>query len=241
MVERTEVPPRDKATEGIRAYIAEHGLKGGDQLPPERELCQAIGVSRTTLRGAVAQLISQNILESRQGSGTYLCLERSMCYLGKTYNYTEAVRNAGRVPGARTVSAGLVEATLSISEKLDIPEGSPVFVLRRVRTADGEPTCIETSYVNRELCPGIEDHDFENASLYGILDAEYGVRVSHTSERINVVAVNEWEAELLGVEQGTPAFLQRGLEKNDDMVSVEYFRSIILPSRYRLAMSYEVE
>ena len=64
------IPPKDRAVEGILWYIQEHGLEGGDRLPPERELCELIGVSRTALRGAIALLISRDTLESRQGSGT---------------------------------------------------------------------------------------------------------------------------------------------------------------------------
>ena len=53
-------------------YIKSEGLKGGDPLMPERELAEKLGVSRTALRAAITQLISTHVLESRQGSGTYV-------------------------------------------------------------------------------------------------------------------------------------------------------------------------
>lgn len=48
-------------------------MRIGDRLPPERQLAQQLHVSRQTLRRAVRVLVDQNILESRQGSGTYVC------------------------------------------------------------------------------------------------------------------------------------------------------------------------
>ena len=56
----------------IRAMILEGKLVAGDRLPPERELCEALGVSRPTLRETIRSLVAMNILESRHGAGTFV-------------------------------------------------------------------------------------------------------------------------------------------------------------------------
>ena len=38
------IPPKDRAFEGIRWYIKQYGLQGGDRLPAERVLCEELGV-----------------------------------------------------------------------------------------------------------------------------------------------------------------------------------------------------
>ena len=53
----------------IREVILRRRLQPGDRLPPERELCQELGVNRTTLRAALAQLGREGLLTARQGSG----------------------------------------------------------------------------------------------------------------------------------------------------------------------------
>lgn len=55
----------------LQQMVAQMAL--GDRLPPERQLAQQLRVSRQTLRRAVRVLVDQNVLESRQGSGTYVC------------------------------------------------------------------------------------------------------------------------------------------------------------------------
>lgn len=48
----------------------------GDRLPSERELSELLGVSRTTLRQGIKVLESAGRLETRVGSGTYVCSEQ---------------------------------------------------------------------------------------------------------------------------------------------------------------------
>ena len=52
--------------------IAARGLKPGDRLPTERALAVELGVSRSRLREAMQPLISQGVVRSRQGGGTYV-------------------------------------------------------------------------------------------------------------------------------------------------------------------------
>jgi GntR family transcriptional repressor for pyruvate dehydrogenase complex len=56
----------------FRKAIAEGTLKIGDKLPPERELCIQLGVSRTSLREAVRILETYGVLETTHGGGTYV-------------------------------------------------------------------------------------------------------------------------------------------------------------------------
>lgn len=57
----------------IRAYILDQGLRPGDPLKPEAELARLFGVSRSSVREAVKALESIGILETRRGSGVYVC------------------------------------------------------------------------------------------------------------------------------------------------------------------------
>ena len=56
----------------IRALIEEGRVKRGDQLPTERELSEILRVSRGTVREAIRTLESMQLVESRQGNGTYV-------------------------------------------------------------------------------------------------------------------------------------------------------------------------
>ncbi|MFC2768229.1 MAG: FadR/GntR family transcriptional regulator [Mitsuokella sp.] len=68
----------DKTVEQIIKYITDNNLQPEEKLPTESEFIQKLHVGRGTLREAIKQLNSRNILESRQGSGTYVSAKRGI-------------------------------------------------------------------------------------------------------------------------------------------------------------------
>src|SRR5213595_2104257 len=56
----------------LRDMIHSGELSPGDRLPPERDLAKLLGVSRPTLRAGIRSLSTVGILQSRQGSGTFV-------------------------------------------------------------------------------------------------------------------------------------------------------------------------
>lgn len=69
------LPPLGRArqvADALSRYIDEAKLEAGDRLPAERELMQALGIGRSSVREAVSQLQALGVLETRIGRGTYL-------------------------------------------------------------------------------------------------------------------------------------------------------------------------
>lgn len=63
----------DRVTMDIMEMITvRQRFKPGDKLPNENELSEELGVSRTTLREAVNNLVAQNVLEKKRGKGTFV-------------------------------------------------------------------------------------------------------------------------------------------------------------------------
>ncbi|MDQ0988909.1 FadR/GntR family transcriptional regulator [Streptomyces sp. V3I7] len=60
----------------LREYVEHEDLHAGDNLPPERELAERLGVSRTSVRQAIVALEVQGLVEVRHGGGTYLLRDR---------------------------------------------------------------------------------------------------------------------------------------------------------------------
>ena len=235
MTELFDISPRDKAVEGILWLIQSEGLKGGDQLPAERVLQERLGVSRTALRGAIASLSSAHVLESRVGSGTYVRPKPPINIFQRSRAFSDAVRQAGMEPSTRVVHVETYDVDEKLAQKFEVKAGTPVMELCRLRMADDMPVAVETTYVNRTLAPDIQNNDFQTVGLYEVLERDYGLRPKHSHERISVTQANAEEAELLGIDEGTPVFYERGLEMNKDGVPIEYFKAAIVPSRFRFA------
>ena len=70
---------------------------------------------------------------------------------------------------------GLVPASADIAPCSEIVEDVPVFRLRRLRLADGDPMGVQTTYIPASLVPGIETFGFADASLYDVLGTHYNL------------------------------------------------------------------
>ncbi|PIE61656.1 MAG: GntR family transcriptional regulator [Desulfobacterales bacterium] len=62
----------DQVFDQIRELIYRGRLKPGEKLMPERELAQAMGVSRTTIRDAIQRLSAMGLIVQKQGQGTFV-------------------------------------------------------------------------------------------------------------------------------------------------------------------------
>lgn len=222
---------RERACELVEGFILSHHLAPGDRLPSERDLCHEWGLNRTTLRSALSYLSSLGVVEGRLGSGTYVAQSKLRRNLQDTLGFTQAAELNGLTVRARVLSAEQREADKSITHRLHIRLGSPVYVLRRLRLLDDVPTAIETVLANADLMPGLIDHDFSTESLYEVMKSVYGYVPSKGEERLSVTQVDEDEALALNVAVGTPAFFQSGVVCDKEGMPLEYFKGVILSER----------
>ena len=63
----------ESAFEQLISYVVNGSWKPGDRIPPERELCQQLGIARTSLREALKAMELVGMLDSRVGDGTFVC------------------------------------------------------------------------------------------------------------------------------------------------------------------------
>ncbi len=114
-----------EAIQRIKKMIRSGRLSAGDRLPPEREMAAQLGLSRNALREAVRALALLNILEARQGNGTYVTSldpDRLMEPLDFILSVGDATRlHLGEVRGFLEAGAAYLAAKgISDSEILEI-------------------------------------------------------------------------------------------------------------------------
>lgn len=94
----------DEVASRVRALIEEQQLEAGMKLPAERQLAVQLGVSRNSLREALAKLVSEGVLISRRGGGTFVRWQHETWSEQK---YRSAVENAdGGRPGLQLRHSG---------------------------------------------------------------------------------------------------------------------------------------
>jgi GntR family transcriptional regulator len=231
------IPVHAAIARWLTDLIGRGDLVPGDRLPREDVFAASLGVSRMTLRQALATLEGKGTLERKtgRGGGTFVREPRIECDLTGMAGFTEQMRRANLRAGARVVSATTVPAIAKAASALGVQRGTPVHEIVRVRTARREPLAIERSSFPTGPFPDLLEHGL-SGSLYGLMTRVYGLRPSSAVESMEPVIARADEAELLRVDPGTALMLVTRTAFTSAGLAVEFARDIFRPDRIKIAL-----
>jgi GntR family transcriptional regulator len=221
----------------LRQMIQQGLIPSGGMLPPEMEICQAYNVGRQTVRQAIARLVDEDLVERFAGRGTFVRQQPTHIQFFLDRSFTQQMRELGRVPHSRVLSvqSGAVDSNLiPILQKYN---SAPCVTLERLRLGDEEPICHQISTILSENCPGIEQVDFASQSLYEILVTHFHLTIQRIDHVVRAIAADEYRAELLDVEAGTPLLFVGTTTFLDDEKIIEYSASYYRADRYEYSTS----
>lgn len=232
----TDFVPRYYAIEqSLRTRIA--ALDEHAPLPSDSQLCEEFGVSRMTARGAVQRLVQDGLVYRVPGRGTFVAPARASRTASHILSFSDEMRRRGRTPSSRVVEQARRPATDEEARRLGTDE---VFVLRRVREADGEPVALETAVFPAERVAAVLDRDLEGASVFATL-ANAGLVPTAGRADIAAQAAGAEDAKLLGVKRGEPLLVERRLIHDQDGAPLELTESRYVGARYGLGVEFDVE
>jgi GntR family transcriptional regulator len=208
-------------------------MSPGTPVPPERELAQRYGTSRTTVRQALAELVIEGRLLRMQGKGTFVAVPKVAQVL-ELSSYTEGMRAQGLHPQTHILDSGYVSADDELAALLDIRPGNRVLRIHRLRLADGQPMSVDASHLSARRFPGLHRSLERHPSLYEALATDYGVEVAEAQETIETVLADPRDARLLGVDVGLPLLLLSRHSFASGGTPVEWAQSRYRGDRYKL-------
>jgi GntR family transcriptional regulator len=237
MTQESDDTLRGRAWEGVADAIRAGGFQPGDRLPPERELAERLGVSRSTLRLALHDMERAGVLTRRpgRGGGTFVAVPRVERDLGSFAGLGEYIRRQGLEAGARVIGLALTTADAATAEALRIRAGAPVVSVDRVRLAGGEPIAVERSRFPAERFPGLAERAL-GGSLYDLMREEYGLVPVRAVERIEPVAADLGVADLLGIDPGTPLLAVERIAYDADDIPLEHANDLFRGDRTRVTV-----
>lgn len=209
-----------KVMRAIREAIAHNRFAPNAALPPERELADRFGVSRITIRKALAGLAEQGLLSKRQGAGNFVAAEPSRIEksLSNITSFSEDMASRSLVPSSQWVSKTRGLVTPEDALALGLSPGSAVFRFSRVRFADDTPMAFEVATIPGFCLPSAEA---VGESLYDALEAS-GYRPIRALQRLRAINLDAEQAAYLEAEVGAAALLieRRGFHRNGLAVEV---------------------
>ena len=200
------------------------------RFPTERELTEAYGVSRNTVREALRQLGHQGLLERQRGRGTTVRPRELEQLLGGPYSLHATLEAQGvdQSSQVRSLSLGChPQAAAALGRE---PDAELVY-LERLRLADQAPLAWDRSWLPAELARPLLHCDFARLGLYRQLRDRCGVELTGGEERIRPVVPSGPERALLGLGPGQAAFFVERLVRSGGR-SVEYRQTLVRGDRF---------
>lgn len=189
----------------IMGKIADGSLRVGDRLPPEAEYAATLGVSRSTLRKAYAELEAAGVLTRRKRAGTQIIADTPRQRFRMATTGLQELLSLGRdttlaITGTRRVGADMIAPLAELGARQDWLEVSGT------RTLAGETTPFS---VNRVYVParfaGIEPLlAAQETSVFQAIETQFGVRVARVSQTVRAIPCPAAEARAMGLAEGAP-------------------------------------
>lgn len=198
----SDLPLHAQAERSLRDLLSAPGHRPGTLLPDEVSLANAMGVSRNTLRAAIARLVDEGRLERRAGVGTRIVEPKVHSGVGAWQSFTREMAAKGIAVETFSAAARVVACPEEIAPGLRVKPGAGVLCLDRVRGWAGAPVVQFRSYLHPRL--GLEAGDDFSRPLYELVRDRCGVVADQSDEALTAVGADRRLARILGVKLGAP-------------------------------------
>jgi DNA-binding GntR family transcriptional regulator len=196
-----------KVHENIKSQIIAGIYREGDLLPSESELQQLHGVTRSTVRQALGELVREGYIMKKQGKGS-IVIKRQQHTLGLL-----SVKGFSEIVSEKKHAVKTVMLRKPYVTRWEEPFFYPLdemerkagcIYMKRLRCVDDEPVMLETTFLPNLNLPRFCTRPFVNGSLFETLNVNYHLEITRVEQDLRAISAGEEAAAYLGVKRGSP-------------------------------------
>jgi GntR family transcriptional regulator len=222
-----------QVTSDLLARIQAGQFAPGSMIPTEAALCREYGVSRITVRRAMAELVARGLVRRQRGVGSFVT--------GRAPDLREfhlvGFLDENLAFDHRVVSDAVLSADERIAAALGIEPGTRVRHICSVVHRAGEPFTLADAYTADLPDRRAEPSDYAaRVPSAQAMSQRLGRRIARAEQELDAVAANATAARHLGVQRGAPVIRARRVYFSADDQPVQYLVVRYHPSRYRFVV-----
>ncbi|NDL56936.1 GntR family transcriptional regulator [Phytoactinopolyspora mesophila] len=238
---RADRPLYTRIATALKGRILSGSLTPGSRLPGEEHLAANMGVSRSTVRQAIAALRESGYVVSRRGSGSYvaenppvepLSVRSGPVYTGFLEDLADESQHVDELQRAREE----ISATPPVAADLRIPVGSPVVRFDAVRRRHGVVYGVASDILPFHIAEHITSDVLERSATIGDALAKVGHRSEENLQRVEPALLGDADARLCGVQPGSPALVLTGVAYDGTHTPIDSYTLTII-SGYGIGLS----
>ena len=219
----------------LEKLIQSGEFKAGVPLPSIQELAKRLNASEAEVAEALSDLIYEGELErARPEPQVDIQVPAHQLWgtLGGSHSITKESKKLGEEPGVEIINWQLVDSWPSIQKRMQLEPGDQVQIMERLRSSNGVPIAIETSYFPAKFYPGITQDLFteegSGQSSFAVMEQKFGLKSDKAHDEVTVVCLEKREAEYLKVAPGTPVLLRFRVTLSDKGIPIKSSRAVWL-------------
>lgn len=231
---KSPIPLYYQVAQQLEAAIESGALRPGARLPNEIELAGQLALSRPTMRQAISHLVDKGLVVRKRGVGTQVVgatVRRSL----ELTSLHDDLADAGRHPSTTVYELRTAPAPADAAAALDVAPATPVTLVRRLRSASGEPLALLTNYLPSDVLDPAGT-DLQNHGLYATL-RDGGVRLRVARQTIGARSATDTEAAELAEPAGAALLTMTRTAYDDTGRAVEYGTHLYRASRYAFELT----
>lgn len=247
--------PYHRIVDDLRSAISSGLLAPGERLNSEWALAQQYQTSRPTVRRAIAVLKAEGLVTTEQGRGAFVRTKPHVRLLVTGANFRKhrsaglpgfdaQVIEQGQQPQQRLLDVVRVAGPGDVAARLDVPEGTPVIVRRRLFLIEGQPVALCDSYYPAAMAEGtaLENRRRLRGGALAVIEDPAGPinrRVARSVDELTSRMPSPSETDQLQLSPGVPVVRVLRTIYDCEGVPLEVQDSIAAADRH--AYRYEVD
>jgi GntR family mannosyl-D-glycerate transport/metabolism transcriptional repressor len=228
-------PMYRQIADALREKITAGELKPGDALPTESSLQETFSVSRVTVRQALKLLTEEQIIESIQGSGSYVREERVNYDIYQLTGFSEklADRNVDTHSDVKTFE--VIKADVKLAETLNIRPDDKVWHVKRVRFIKQKPVNLEETWMPLAMFADLTWEVMEN-SKYHYIEQIKKMVIDRSEQELVPIVPSQEAIDALALDPAKPILekVSRGFLKDGRVF--EYSRNVFNSDDYKFTL-----
>jgi GntR family transcriptional regulator len=201
------VPRYAQVAERLREQIACGRLAEGQRLGGELELAREWGVSRITIRNALALLKREGLIVTRHGRGSFVRAPRVRQILGRLETLDDSLAEQGLASATRILDFRFGQPTAVARTALALPAGAEVLMVERVHLVAEEPLALVRMAIPAGIGAHFSRRDVEEHPLYELLPARLGIAIGAATQTLRAAAADAAGARALLLAERAPVLV----------------------------------
>lgn len=189
-------------TRTLRERIITGQYLPGDTIPTEPQLCEEFGMSRITVRQAVAILENEGKVQRQQGRGTFV-RDLNRQSLGWNFGSVEDLVYLAKQSRLELTGKRKIKAPEKIARDLDIPPGHPIYSFKGIRHIKDKFKASYRSYVIESIGRKIQIKSIKNQVLFSEIEDITSERIKSANQFIYATSATKEIAEEMDLKTGS--------------------------------------